>query len=79
MWSKAATGDDADEADGDHLARGDSADPRGLSLPGPPVCGAPADVPESGGRCAGAAGFYFWPGYRAPGGTTTPEGASDSR
>ena len=39
MWKEAPTSDDADEANSDHLAGGDPAHPRRLSLPDPQCLG----------------------------------------
>ena len=43
LSSDAAAGHDAIEANGDHVGRGDPADPGGLSLPGWAVSGTRAD------------------------------------
>src|SRR6266699_3803683 len=77
MPSQAATGDDADEANGDHAARGDQTDPRGLPLPRPAVRRSPADLPQRRGGCLGAVRDDLWAGCRLAGGTAASLAASD--
>src|SRR6266699_643749 len=77
MPSQAATGDDADKANGDHAARGDQTDPRGLPLPRPAVRRSPADLPQRRGGCLGAVRDDLWAGCRLAGGTAASLAASD--
>src|SRR5260370_33795160 len=44
-----AANDDALEAHGDHVGRGDQANPRGLSLPGCALSGTSTNVPQCSG------------------------------
>src|SRR5205807_4232440 len=75
--SHPARGGGGVQTHGDHAGRSDQAEPRGLSLPRPAVCGAPADVSQRRGRCAGLASLYLWARHCAAGGTTTAQGPSD--
>ena len=67
------------QTDGDHAGRSDQAEPRRVSLPGSAVRGAPADVSQRGGRCAGVTVVHVWARHRVAGGTAAPEGTPDGR
>src|SRR2546423_8380949 len=65
------------QTDSDYAGRSNQAEPRGLSLPGPAVRGAPADLSQRGGRCPGIAPLYRWARHCAAGGATAAEGTPD--
>src|SRR5712691_13006114 len=61
------------QTDSDYAGRSHQAEPRGLSLPGPPVRRARADLSQRAGRCIGPAPLHVWVGHCAARGTTAPE------
>src|SRR6266567_6740401 len=65
------------QTDSDYAGGSHQAEPRGLSLSGPAVRGAHADLSQRGGRCISTAPLHLWVGHCAAGGTTAPEGAPD--
>jgi hypothetical protein len=73
MWSEAATGDDADEVDGDHLAR------RvvrlihaGFRCPDPQCAGHQRTYRSPAADAASAARLYLWARYRVVGRAAAP-------
>src|SRR5512133_2619408 len=71
------SGGDLVGAHGDHVGRGDQTGACRLPLSRTAVHGAPADLSQRQGRCAGVTVVHVWIGYRAAGGTVAPERAPD--